>query len=236
MLHNAGDCNISYRIYGKSGRPLVFLHGNGEDHLVFRQLIEYYQNSYRIIAVDTRGHGKSGRGNRPLDFNTLSDDIIGLIKETGADKPDIIGFSDGANTAVHIAIKAPDAIGKLVLIGGNINPSGMNAGTLFLLKVSRALKSFARIFRKSEKAEFGIELMDLMLKHPALTFSDLCKIKSRCLIIAGSRDMIRPQHTREIAASITGSRLVIINGNHFTALKQPKEAITAIDGFLNGAK
>ena len=234
MLYNAGDCNISFKIYGKSGRPLLFLHGNGEDHLVFKNQIEYFQNIYKVIAVDTRGHGKSGRGTKPLDFDTISNDIIGLIKEGGAEKPDIVGFSDGANIAMHIAMKEPDLIGKLVLIGGNISPDGMKGGTRFNLKLCCAFWAFIKVFNK--KAISRIEKLDLMLKHPKLSFSDLKKIKSKTLVIAGSKDVVKDAHTREIAANIKGSHLKIVNGDHFAPLKRHTETNNLILGFLINKK
>lgn len=230
MLYNTGECEIVYKIFGRGKRALLFLHGNGEDHLIFKPQIEYFQNYYKVICADTRGHGKSSRGSKPLDFETISDDFIGLINETGAEKTDIIGFSDGANAALHMALKAPERIGRLVLIGANIFPRGMKTGTVIWLKLCRSLWAFISIFNK--KAGAMTEKLDLMLKHPKLSFAGLNKIRSETLVIAGSGDIVKEKHTKEIARNIAGAELKIIPGNHFAAFKKPEEANKIIEDFL----
>ena len=81
------DISLYYQEKGQ-GTPFVLLHGNGENGEYFQNQIEYFSNHYRMIAVDTRGHGKSPRGTAPFtmeqfaeDLNTFLEEIKGLVNK-----------------------------------------------------------------------------------------------------------------------------------------------------------
>lgn len=68
------DIQLNYQEAG-TGTPFLLLHGNGEDHTYFRHQIEYFRTRYRVIALDTRGHGKSPRGTAPFTIEQFSRDL-----------------------------------------------------------------------------------------------------------------------------------------------------------------
>lgn len=98
------DTTLYVKDCGK-GIPLVMLHGNGESGDYFKNQTAFFSNRYRVIVPDTRGHGKSGRGSRPLCFKTFSDDLLFILDNAGIEKAHLLGFSDGANTAITFAHK-----------------------------------------------------------------------------------------------------------------------------------
>lgn len=65
------DISLFYQEKG-SGIPFILLHGNGEDGGYFKHQTDYFSNYYRMIAVDTRGHGKSPRGNAPFTMEQFA--------------------------------------------------------------------------------------------------------------------------------------------------------------------
>lgn len=70
----AGGRMMDIRLYYEKagdGEPLILLHGNGEDGTYFKHQMEYFSKDYRVIAIDTRGHGKSPRGEKPLQSGSL---------------------------------------------------------------------------------------------------------------------------------------------------------------------
>ena len=79
-----------------SGEPLILLHGNGEDRTYFENQMEFFQNGYRVIALDTRGHGRSPRGTKPFTIEQFSCDLYDFMKSREISKAVILGFSDGA--------------------------------------------------------------------------------------------------------------------------------------------
>ena len=101
------DIRLYYQEKGK-GRPLVLLHGNGEDGSYFRHQMEYFSPQYRVLAVDTRGHGQSPRGTAPFTMSQFAQDLKTLLDELEINAPILLGFSDGANIAMKFALRYPD--------------------------------------------------------------------------------------------------------------------------------
>ena len=214
-----------------NGFPLIMLHGNGENLYLFNKQIEYFSTYYRVIAVDTRGHGKSTRGNKKLDFNTLSNDVIDLLDFLSIDSAYFLGFSDGGNTLLYLALKAPQRISSMILVGANLFPSGMKNIDLFQTGFTYAKLSMKSLIDKESHKEK--EYYKLMLRHPNLSFSMVSDIDIPTLVIAGSNDVIKEKHTRGIAEVIKGARLEIIpDGSHFVLFEQPDFTNQLIMDFL----
>ena len=114
------DIELYYRERG-TGEPFIFLHGNGEDSSYFKYQINYFQNKYRVIALDTRGHGKSPRGDALFTIEQFSVDLYDFMKRHNISNAVILGFSDGANIAMKFAMKHSDMVKALILNGGNLN-------------------------------------------------------------------------------------------------------------------
>ena len=85
------DIKLNYEEKG-SGDVLILLHGNGEDHSNFVAQIEYFSKQYRVIALDTRGHGLSPRGEKPFTISQFADDLYDFMKELGIARANILGF------------------------------------------------------------------------------------------------------------------------------------------------
>ena len=102
------------------GEALLLLHGNGEDSSYFSAQIETFSREFHVFAVDTRGHGKTPRGNAPFSIRQFADDLACFMDEHEIGKAHILGFSDGANIAMCFALKYPDKVLSLILNGGNL--------------------------------------------------------------------------------------------------------------------
>lgn len=213
------------------GFPVVFLHGNSEDHTYFSAQIEYFSQKYRVIAVDSRGHGKSPRGDGELTLKRMADDLFDFLTEKGLDCISLIGFSDGANVAMYFALKHPEMLHKLVLNGGNLDPSGIKRSTQFPIEIGYKIAS--HFAKKSDDAKKNAEILGLMVNEPHITPEELGKLKMPVLVIAGTRDMVKGEHTLLIANSIPNARLVLLRGDHFIAAKKPQEFNRAVDEFLS---
>ncbi len=216
------------------GKPFIFLHGNGEDSSYFKNQIEYFKNKYRVIALDTRGHGKLPRGTAPFTIEQFSEDLYDFCKTHRINRAVILGFSDGANIAMKFAAKHPDAVSALILNGGNLNPGGVKRTTQFPIEVGyKIAKHFAA---KSKNAERNAEMLGLMVNEPNIKPRELAEITCPTLVICGTRDMIKESRSKEIAAGIPNAQLKIITGNHFISNKRPAEFNRAVDEFLNVAE
>ena len=217
-----------------TGFPLILLHGNGEDSSYFVHQIEAFSTHFRVIALDTRGHGQTPRGNAPFTIRQFAEDLIGFMDRHNIEKAHILGFSDGGNIALVFAMAHPERVEKLILNGANLDASGVKRSTQIPIEIGyRIAKHFAR---KSPEARKNAELLGLMVNDPNVRPEELSRIQAPTLVIAGSKDMIKESHSRLIAQSIPWAELVLIPGNHFVANKNPEAFNEAVMRFLNPMK
>lgn len=223
------DISLYYQEKGK-GTPFVLLHGNGENGDYFKNQIDYFSNDFRMIAVDTRGQGKSPRGNAPFTMNQFVEDLNNFLKKLEISNIILLGFSDGANIAMKFVIKYPEKIKALILNGGNLNTKGVKKAIQIPIEIGyRLTKVFSK---KSEDAKKNMELLGLMVNEPNIKIEEIHSIQIPTLVIAGKNDMIKEKHTREIADNIPNAELSIISGDHFIANKESEKFNREIENFI----
>lgn len=223
------DISLYYREKGNKD-PFILLHGNGEDGSYFENQIDYFSDKYRVIALDTRGHGKSPRGNAPFTIEQFSRDLYDFMTGLEISNAIILGFSDGANIAMKFAIKHPNMVKALILNGGNLNSKGVKRTTQIPIEMGYRIAN--RFASKSPDAKRNAEMLGLMVNEPNISPAELSKITAPTLVICGKRDMIKESHTKEIAANIPSAKLSIIKGNHFIANKRAAAFNKEVDAFL----
>lgn len=223
------DISLYYQEQGE-GEPLFLLHGNGEDGTYFTNQLPFFYDRYRVIAVDTRGHGRSPRGTAPFTMEQFALDLKELMDRLQIRKAVILGFSDGANIAMKFALKYPDRVKALILNGGNLNTKGVKRSIQIPIEIGyRLAKLFAK---RSEEAKCHMEILGLMVNEPNIEPTVLHTLQMPALVIAGTRDMIKENHTKLIAESIPNAKLSIIEGDHFIAQKKPREFNREVEAFL----
>ena len=223
------DISLYYEEKG-SGFPLIMLHGNGEEHGYFEHQTDCFAENYRVIAIDTRGHGRSPRGEGEFSIKRFADDLYGFMTEHGIEKAHILGFSDGGNIAITFALKHPEMIEKLIVDGANLYPAGVKRRIQRPIELGYyAVKLFAAF---SSNAKEKAEMLSLMVNQPNIAPEELKKLNMPVLVMAGTDDMIRQEHTELIAASIPGAKLVILPGDHFIARNNSNAFNAAVRDFL----
>ena len=111
------------------GPPLVMLHGNGEDMSVFSAQVPEFSREFMVISIDSRGHGKSTAGGGKLSLYDMARDVVAVMDDAKIKKAHILGFSDGGNIGLIMAVKYPERVSSLVLTGANADPSGISSNT-----------------------------------------------------------------------------------------------------------
>lgn len=201
------------------GEAVILLHGNGGNNGYFQGQIDVFAQQYHVYAIDTRGHGKTPRGKQPFTIGQFAEDLLGFMDIHHIDKAHLLGFSDGGNIAMVFAIHHPDRVNRLILNGANLNAGGVKRNIQIPIEIGYRI---ARIFaKKSASAKSNAEMLGLMVNDPNVTTDELALIRAKTLVIAGTKDMIKEKHTRMIASNIPGSKLCIIEGNHFIANQNP---------------
>jgi len=241
---------IYYEIYG-SGDPLLLLHGGYSDVHAWRRQIPELSKYFRVIAVDSRGHGASTFDDRPFTYQLLTADIVALMDFLKIDKADVVGWSDGAVIALHMALNYPQRIRRAVLIGASVQYDNsltpfdqwvVSHGSLFKLFADMELSQDFK--RRNPHPEAWTEFRDkvygmwcsacyLPVKEGEDCLRQLSRMTVPTLMLVGEDDMIRREHTEAIHRAIPGSRLITIeHADHFVAMQKPSEVNKAILDFL----
>ncbi|WP_411337250.1 alpha/beta fold hydrolase [Ruminococcus gauvreauii] len=223
------DIKLHYTERGE-GEPLILLHGNGEDSGYFVHQINYFSNMFRVIAIDTRGHGKSPRGEKPFTIQQFAEDLKGFMDEHLIEKANVLGFSDGGNIALVFALKHPDKVIRLILNGANLDAAGVKASVQ--IPIVAGYKMASLFAGRSVQARRNAEMLGLMVNDPNIDPARLKALDVPVLVIAGQRDMIKYEHTRLIYESLPNAKIAVIPGDHFIANKNPETFNRLVGDFL----
>lgn len=214
------------------GEPLILLHGNGESLEYFENQIDYFWSGYHVIAIDTRGHGKSPRGDRPFTIRQFAEDLKNFMDRHKIRKANILGFSDGGNIALCFALKYPERVNRLILNGANLFSKGVKSSVQLPIIVGYKIASmFSKVDLKARK---NAEMLGLMVNDPNIEPVELNVLQIPTLVIAGTNDMIKDKHTQLIFESLPNASLVLIEGDHFIANKKAEEFNIVVEKFLKG--
>ena len=220
---------IFVKIMG-SGEPLLLLHGNGDDFSFFEKQIIVFKKDFKVIAMDTRGHGKSDK-NYSLNLEKLSNDVLDILGYLKIENANILGFSDGANLALTFAKNHPKKVKRLILNSPNKDFSQIKfipriASYIFyynlkiLSKIFTGLRNYFSVYK-------------LIFDKIKIVDSDYKKFDFPVLIIAGERDLIYIENFSKIAKKIKKSKLYIIkNHGHKVARTKPDEYNEVVLDFL----
>ena len=114
-----------YEIHGSGGTPLLLLHGGLFNiDLQFGPLLPSLAAGRQVIATDFQGHGRTNDLDRPLTSADLASDVIGLLQHLDLPQVDMFGFSVGGAVALHLAIRHPELVRKLVVSSVSFHPDG----------------------------------------------------------------------------------------------------------------
>ena len=215
-----------------SGEPLILLHGNGENSGYFLGQIGVFAKAFCVYALDTRGHGKTLRGEAPFTIRQFADDLLGFMDAQQLEKAHLLGFSDGGNIAMDFALRYPERVDRLILNGANLSPAGVKRTVQIPVEI--AYRITKRLARRSDAAGRKAEMLGLMVNDPHVEPSALAAIRAKTLVIAGTKDLIKAEHTKLIADSIPCAELMFLEGDHFVAKKHPEAFNRAVLAFLRG--
>ena len=240
---NTGDANIYYEVYG-SGKPLVLLHGGIFGYLTdFESLIPELSKKYKVIAIATRGHGKSEMGQQPLSYKLFSEDACKVVRHLTADSAIVIGFSDGAIQGYYLAADHPGAVKKLIAIGGNFGATDYS-DMRFINGISAdfLIKNFPGIFIPRKKimpdssrfAEFVSKMSAVWKNEVYVNKETISSIHCPTLIAFGESDGCPVEQYTKLYRLLKNGHLSVIPGSdHLVFLRQPKVTSDIIWSFLD---
>jgi pimeloyl-ACP methyl ester carboxylesterase len=214
--------NMYYEIQG-SGRPLVLVHGGGSTiESTFGRVLPDLAKTHQVIAVELQAHGHTKDIDRQLSFEQDADDVAALLKQLRVEKADFMGFSNGATTAIQVAIRHPDLVNKLVLASATYKRSGMVPGFFEGFK-SASLKmvpqSLKEAYLKANPDPKGLQSMfdrDVarMVAFKDISDSEIKSIQALTLVLNGDADVVLADHALELSRLLPHARLAILPSGH----------------------
>ena len=230
---------IYYAIYG-SGEPLILLHGGLGNTDYWGGQIADFSAKYKVINIASRGHGRSTRNEQPYGYHLMASDVLAVMDSLSIKKASIVGWSDGGNIGLDIAINNPDRLVKLFAFGANFNPSGVKPSVetdaTFGAYVERAAVDYARLSKTPKEFDaFVGQISEMWAKQPNFTPEQLKSIKMPVAVVLGEHDeAIKLDHTKEMASLILGSTLILLPDlSHFAMWQDPKAFNAAVLKYLD---
>lgn len=220
------------RVLGQ-GPPVVFLHGFGQDNSMYEEIEQYLSRHFTLLLIDSRGHGTSGKSKQAVTTLLMAEDVVRVLDYFAIPRSYVVGFSDGANTALQLAVSYPARLQGIVAISANARPSGLKKRILAGFKLWQAILTLGSVLGIA-KARNQLTLMALLLHQPQITLSQLKSIQTPALLLWAQQDFIMPAHIAEISNSIQGSQKIIVpHSRHLSIIKKWPAYIRSIEQFLH---
>ncbi|AMR27471.1 hypothetical protein A0257_10445 [Hymenobacter psoromatis] len=217
--------------YGQ-GPPLLLLHGNGQSIKDFSPQIGSLSQHFHVIAVDTRAQGKSQDATTgPLSYRLFAEDMRQLLDSLHLRQVAILGWSDGGNTALEMALRYPTYVSRLAIMGANLFPTDQALDPALLTLLRQQLVLLRAQTDPASRTQ--ARLHQLLLTEPQLTFADLARIEAPVLVLAGEHDLVLDAHTRAIAAHLPHATCIIFpSATHNAPWEIPAEFNQRVINFL----
>jgi pimeloyl-ACP methyl ester carboxylesterase len=222
---------IWFATFGK-GEPVILLHGGLANANYWGNQVRALSAQYRVVVMDSRGHGRSTRNDQPYGYDLMASDVIGLMDFLHIQKAAIVGWSDGAIIGLDIALHHPERLAKLFAFAANSDPSGVAdiaQSPVFNAFIARAEKEYEQLSSTpAEYKSFLAQIEKMWETHPNWTAEYLKKIAVPTWIVDADHDeAIKRENTEFMAANIPGAGLLLQpEVSHFSFL-QDAEQFTA---------
>ena len=229
----ANGLNMYYEEYG-SGEPLILLHGGMGAGNNFEPLISAFSNQFRVITLDSRGHGKTDNPSGEFSYRLMADDVAAFVNVLKLSQPSICGWSDGGQIALELGMHYPDLM-RCIVVGAawfKFSETYQNAlrtmavessGVVNIEMIKQAMPQMVGAWRSIHSFQ-GSDYWETLLNQISkmwwsplgYTADDFEKIKAPTLILIGDRDQLVPiEEAAEMYRFIHGSELAIVpNSDH----------------------
>jgi len=189
------NIKIWYASFGpkaSQGEPVILLHGGLANANYWGNQVKALQSRYRIIVMDSRGHGRSSRDDKPYGYDLMASDVIALMDFLKIPKAAIVGWSDGAIIGLDIALTHPDRLTKLFAFAANSDPSGVSditSSPVFNAFIARAEKEYEKLSpTPTEYKSFLGQIEKMWETQPNWTADDLGRIAVPVWIVDADHD------------------------------------------------
>jgi pimeloyl-ACP methyl ester carboxylesterase len=239
-LAEVNGIKVWYAEFGPAdGKPVILLHGGLGNSDYFGLQIPALAQKYRVIVMDSRGHGRSARDARPYGYDLMAQDVVGLLDYLKIQKTALVGWSDGAILGLDIAIHHPDRLTKLFAFAANSNTAGVadiSTSKVFNAYIERTGTEYEKLSPTPKDFQgFLDQIGKMWATQPDFTDAQLAAITTPTWIVDGDRDeAIKRENTEYMASHIPDAGLLILpQVSHFAFLQDPEAFNAAVLHFLD---
>jgi pimeloyl-ACP methyl ester carboxylesterase len=223
---------------GAGDETVMLLHG-GMSHsgVLLDALGPALTERYRVVSFDRRGHGRTADTDAPFHYTDMATETIGVLESVVGGAAHLVGWSDGGIVAVHVALRRPDLVQRLVLIGTNVHHDAVLA-----LDLDPSSPVAAKMYEEYAAMSpdggdhFGVlfeRFVVMASTEPTMNPAELASLTAPTLVMAGDDDLIRLDHTCAIYAALPAGRLAILPGaSHALPIEHPAVMASLIVDFL----
>src|ERR1700719_1282567 len=232
---------IWYASFGpkaSQGEPVILLHGGLANANYWGNQVKALQSRYRVIVMDSRGHGRSSRDDKPYGYDLMASDVIALMDFLKIPKAAIVGWSDGAIIGLDIALTHPERLAKLFAFAANSDPSGVAdiaQSPVFNAFIARAEKEYEKLSpTPTEYKTFLGRIEKMWETQPNWTAADLHRVAVPVWIIDADHDeAIKRENTEFMAGNIPNAGLLLQpEVSHFSFIQDPEQFTADVLHFL----
>jgi pimeloyl-ACP methyl ester carboxylesterase len=223
------------------GPPLLLLHGGAGNGMQFEKQRAEFARAHRLVIPDCRAQGRSTDRPGPLTYHDMAEDMVVLLDSLGVRRVDIMGWSDGGNIALDLAIHHPGRVAHVVTFGANFSPDGLQQADQAWNRTATA-DSFGTGMREGwtalnpEPAHYEQamnKILEMWRTLPRFSLAELGRIRARVLVCAGEHDVIRAEHTAALARAIRGAETWTVPGaSHSAMIERPDLVNPRVLAFL----
>ena len=226
-----------------AGKPLVYLHGGFSDAGELEPVLPRYAEDFRVLTPDRRGHGRTADVDGPFGYQVLADDIVAFLEAVVGGPADLVGYSDGATTALLVALSRPDLVDRMVLISGQFHHSGLlpdmfgddPATAAAALAGSRLADRYGEV-SPDGRDHFVVvaeKVLRMAMTEPALEPERLGAVGARTLVVSGDDDVVALEHTIALYRGIPDAELAVVPGtSHVLIMEKPDRVADLVLDFL----
>jgi pimeloyl-ACP methyl ester carboxylesterase len=236
---DANGVHSYYEEHG-CGDPLLLLHGGLIDGDSFAQQTPAFAERYRVIVPDRRGHGRTPDVEGPISYDLMADDTIAAMDALGTGPAHLVGWSDGGNVGLLVAIKRPDLVRRLVTIGSNFSADGLTNEAAATFKPDTPTSAVPVMHEMWKVNAVDPDRFDAVLEKMqgcwfdyAIPPADLARIAAPTLVMVGDDDIAKFEHTIELFETIPDAQLAVIPGaSHLAPIEKPELVNQLVLDFL----
>jgi len=224
------------------GEPVILLHGGLANANYWGNQVKALQSRYRIIVMDSRGHGRSSRDDKPYGYDLMASDVLALMDFLKIPKAAIVGWSDGAIIGLDIALNHPERLTKLFAFAANSDPSGVSditSSPVFNAFIARAEKEYETLSpTPTEYQSFLAQVQKMWETQPNWTADDLARISVPVWIVDADHDeAIKRENIEFMAANVPNAGLLLQpEVSHFSFIQDPEQFTADVVHFLQHVK